>query len=392
MSDPYNVCFLTGALDETSATEVVQTSQQVGFRVTTEVDSLDAYVGDRLCDGNGSISLEYDDVLTVDLFFNLGEQWNWNDPRLLVSFPSRAVDPRVDREGYSRERCLKRASALAELVGTLATVVNPEYVWTMLVRGPEPDAGLRPERRPISENITQLSWLTVFSPSLVEELGGRDRVLKTPAYRVEELDSGHVLVVRTDNPVDPSEGPAVSPEAYLLKGKSLDELQSDQPRIDDPFRHLEPGDLGVDVVIAQENVDGDPTNDDLELVRVEVDDDYRLWDVESEEFVRRVFDEDGDSYGGETTVPSEEHHPPLVHSGYPVEFVAIDSPDGETLITKVMGLDVEIDKLRLLVSMASMVEDADDRREALQTLHSTIDEAKRAADVDGIERLLHRLL
>jgi len=55
-------------------------------------------------------------------------------------------------------------------------------------------------------------------------------------------------------------------------------------------------------------------------------------------------------------------------------------------------LSVELDKLRLLVSLASMVEDADDRNAALETVESTIDDAKRAEDVDGIERLLQRLL
>jgi hypothetical protein len=57
-----------------------------------------------------------------------------------------------------------------------------------------------------------------------------------------------------------------------------------------------------------------------------------------------------------------------------------------------MALDVELDKLRLLASLASMVEDADDRNAALETVESTIDDAKRAEDVDGIERLLQRLL
>jgi len=39
-----------------------------------------------------------------------------------------------------------------------------------------------------------------------------------------------------------------------------------------------------------------------------------------------------------------------------------------------------------------MVEDAADRNAALETVESTIDDAKRAEDVDGIERLLQRLL
>lgn len=390
--DPYNICFLTDPLSVDDVRDVARRCSDAGFRWEGEADSLQAYVDASLDEESATLEFRYDDVLEVSLFFNCGPDWEWNDPKLLVSFSVMALDTNVEFSGYTPQQVRDRISALLDLIRTLTRTVDPEYGWGMLVQGPAPDTGLRPTERPISDQIERLSWITVLSKSLVAAFGGRERVLRTPAWRVEELDTGHVLIVRTDNPVDPTEGPPGAPEQYLLGGKRPGERQTTRPRIDDPFRHLSPGDFGADVVIEQANVDGDPTNDDLELVRCEVDDEYRLWEVETGAFVRRVFDENGEAFGEDPYVPSEEFHPPLVHASVPVEFVALDDPDDENLVTNVMGLDVEVDKLRLLVSLATMVEEADDRESALATAESIVDDAARARDADGVERLLRRLL
>lgn len=390
--DPYNICYLRGPVSESDIRDVVLSCSDTEFQFREEVGSIHDYVDAKIDDEDTTFEFRYDEVLEVDLFFNHGEEWDWNDPKLLVSFSTMALDSSVRFQGYTKSHVRNRLEALLELIEAITRSIDPVYAWGMVLRGPSPDEGLRPSERPISESIERLSWITVFSDSLVEDFGGRERVLRTPAWRVEELDTGHVMIVRTDNPVDPAEGPSVSPEAYLLEGKTLDELRADQPRIDDPFRQLDPGDFGADVVMDQADVNGDPTNEDLRLVRCELDHEYRLWELDSGEFVRRVFDEDGDAFHDAATVPSEEYHPPLVHACVPVEFVALDSSDGDNVVTKVMELDVDVDKLRLLVSLASMVEEADDRVRALDTAESILDDAKRAEDVDGIERMLRRLL
>jgi hypothetical protein len=46
-----------------------------------------------------------------------------------------------------------------------------------------------------------LSWLTVFSPPMVETYG-RETLLDAPAYHVEELADGSVLLVAVENPMD----------------------------------------------------------------------------------------------------------------------------------------------------------------------------------------------
>jgi hypothetical protein len=49
-----------------------------------------------------------------------------------------------------------------------------------------------------------LSWLTVFSPPMVETYS-RETLLDAPAYHVEELADGSVLIITDEDPYSPSE-------------------------------------------------------------------------------------------------------------------------------------------------------------------------------------------
>ncbi|OJH37893.1 hypothetical protein [Cystobacter ferrugineus] len=51
------------------------------------------------------------------------------------------------------------------------------------------------------DKIYEVSWLNVFGPKLVEAVG-RERMLSTPAWRVEELPNGSVLLVLWPTPAD----------------------------------------------------------------------------------------------------------------------------------------------------------------------------------------------
>ncbi|ATB29849.1 hypothetical protein [Melittangium boletus] len=51
------------------------------------------------------------------------------------------------------------------------------------------------------DNVYEVSWLNVFGPKLVEAVG-RERMLSTPAWRVEELPNGCVLLVTRPTAAD----------------------------------------------------------------------------------------------------------------------------------------------------------------------------------------------
>ena len=55
-----------------------------------------------------------------------------------------------------------------------------------------------------NDRYEYLSWLTVFSPPVVETYG-RETLLDAPAYHVEELTDGSVLIITDEDPYSPSE-------------------------------------------------------------------------------------------------------------------------------------------------------------------------------------------
>jgi len=71
------------------------------------------------------------------------------------------------------------------------------------------------------DKVYEVYWLNVFSPKLVESIG-RERVLSTPAHRVEELPNGCVLLVTRPTVAD-----FASEEARLAQARAHVHLRPD---------------------------------------------------------------------------------------------------------------------------------------------------------------------
>jgi len=71
------------------------------------------------------------------------------------------------------------------------------------------------------DKIYEVSWLNVFGPKLVETVG-RERMLSTPAWRVEEFPNGSVLLVTWPTAAD-----FASPEARLAQARAHAHLRPD---------------------------------------------------------------------------------------------------------------------------------------------------------------------
>ena len=202
--DPFRVCYLADSLPSNFL-------DQVGNRVLSHGFSQSDATADQ-------ITVEYDDITTVRIRLNRGEKWDWNEPTVIVSFWTMPLQTNVNvnPDQHTRSKVQQRVDAIVGLLLDIVELVNPAYAWSMLSIGTRPDRGLRPMERPIIDDIARMSWLTVFSEELVEDLGGHDHVLETPAWRVETLESGHIVVIATDNPTDPEYEPASAPEDHLL--------------------------------------------------------------------------------------------------------------------------------------------------------------------------------
>jgi len=199
----YWICFLTDTLSPGIEDDIVSSAEMLGITPEETVD--------------GEIRLQVDSETTVAITINVGDDWEWNDPQLILSFWTKSLKTdSTDNRRNTSENVQECVEKILDLVVELVRLTSPEYAWSMLNVGKQPDAGLRPMERPIAHNISRLSWVTVFSESVAADFGGRDRIVETPAWRVETLDSSHIVVVTTDNPVDPTFEPEGDPEEFLF--------------------------------------------------------------------------------------------------------------------------------------------------------------------------------
>lgn len=171
----------------------------------------------------------------------------------------------------------------------------------------------------------------------------------------------------------------------------------------DPFAALDVGQFGTDVAVYRDDIAERFGNDDLHLVRVYVDENRDLRRVDDDSFVRNVVYRDAEddhelirAMLGDVppAVPDDEQMvSALLSEHVPPSLVRLDDPDGENVVTKVMGLDAETNKYELLVSLGSVAsrpefsdEDLATMERALDTLASMDDDA--AVDAYIEEHLL----
>lgn len=399
LDEPYYICYLKESLSDRERADSIDCCIDQGLVPIDERGepiSERAEISSKTVQGSEIIDFRYDDVITVGLTFNRGESWDWNEPTLLVSLSLERshIDP-----GEEKRAVENRTDDLIAFIAALTKTIQPEYAWGMHIPS-EYETEFRPSERPITEHVDRLSWITVLAPSSVEELGGRDRVLATPADRVDELETGHVLVVKTATPFGYDHETDIV-DRYLLEGTESVDIKGDEtdprddPResgeslqFDDPFRESAAGEIGADVVIEKDAVGGHISNDDLHLRRVTVDENGHLRDLETNEFVRRLYGPDGQIGTLPPDVTTDgELFPPLTLNGVPVEFVRLSDPDGENVLTKCMSLDMDINKFEFLVRLSTSVLTDGYENEDIDAVESLLDSAAALENQDGIGQL-----
>ncbi|HYO56201.1 hypothetical protein [Archangium sp.] len=115
----------------------------------------------------------------------------------------------------------ERSQRLLELVRAWASWYPVHYV--MAHSEADRELALDPNLRPLEayDQLHQVYWLNVLGPEMVKALG-RERVLSTPAYLVEPLPPGNVLIVTRPTVAD-----CLSEEARLAQARALMHLRPD---------------------------------------------------------------------------------------------------------------------------------------------------------------------
>jgi hypothetical protein len=161
--------------------------------------------------------------------------------------------------------------------------------------------------------------------------------------------------------------------------------------VSDPLATLGHGDYGTDLLLAAEAVGADYDNEDLTLVRVYRQDDH-LRSIETDEFVRRLRGPGGDPQGNcPPGVDSDEGGvSPLLLAEIPSAFVTLETPTDENVVTRVMALEVSLDKLELLTQLGAAYTDSEDA--TVREFEALLDDVGGIDDTDAVEHVLRQHL
>ncbi|MFC6756887.1 hypothetical protein ACFQER_09595 [Halomicroarcula sp. GCM10025894] len=290
-----------------------------------------------------------------------------------------------------------------ELLSALAVHLDPLYLAVIntaqVTTGPPPKT-CHPSGVPVE--LERLPWLGVYSEPLIERFGGRERVLDTPAWKVEELENGSVLIVTTRVPWEDygSKHPA---DRYLLDGMDRADAVSPSSEVTlaDPFASFDSGQIGTDICVHRDDIAPEFANEDLNLVPVRVDEHRNLRHLDTDVFVRNVVT---DTTGEKAdivkrmlsdipaTAGDDLYVSALLREVIPPSFVRLDDPDDENVVTKVMALETDVSKIKLLVSLGRVAQQDDFTVEDLDSMEGALDTLAELDDTENIDQYIRERL
>lgn len=318
------------------------------------------------------------------------------DEEAVLSF-GKLVDP---EKGVEEDYVAVRA--IFDLICRIASELDAAYI--SLVHTEKRSMEVVPDERPIPAAVETPPKLGVYSKAVLEGFGGVEGLFDHDPWYVADLEGGHTLVIENESPWGewrpPTDAPYIQSARYSEGDAETQAEQSDGTVLSDPFAALEPGEYGTDVCVSPDDIAAEFRNEDLELLRVYVDEDRNLRRVSDDTFVRNVVVDAPDDNQAFVKamladVPSEvdktdQMVSALLNDPIPPAFVRADSPDDETVVSRVLAFDVDTNKIELLVSLGRAVAH-DDEMDA-GTVESALDALADLEDPKQIERYIETQL
>ncbi|SFR97813.1 hypothetical protein SAMN05216559_1919 [Halomicrobium zhouii] len=333
---------------------------------------------------------------SINLEVNHSDERGPDEPAVSLGLGSAIYPSSVDDAvAYQREM-----DALFELICRLAASVAAGYVAVFDSEGRA--MAVVPTSRPIGDALEQPPIVGIYSADVLDQSGGLDGLYDSPPWYTATLPTGQTVVVESEAPwADGGWQPPTEAE-YLERAAFGDERASDEVDnpdsrgLADPFAALGPGEYGADVCVHREDISRAFPNEDLRLVRVRVDENGDLRRLDGDTFVRNVVDDDpsddtafvkrmlvdvpADATEGDAMVSA------LLHGSVPTDFVRLDGPDDENVVTKVMELDVGASKFELLVSLGRVAQQDDFTSADLASIEGALETLQQLEDTDAVDR------
>lgn len=156
--------------------------------------AIDAIVEHRA----GAITLWYGEWGFLFGIYSSDDTGEWHPDEFSISVDPVYFNP--ERDSESRADVRSHVEELIELTTLLSEFTNPRIVVGSEASTEEALSGSTIPEGHSSDIPASIEWLTVFSPEAVRSIG-KQRLLSVPAWTVESLTDGSVLLVLTDNPL-----------------------------------------------------------------------------------------------------------------------------------------------------------------------------------------------
>lgn len=126
----------------------------------------------------------------------------WVESQVHIELWTQAINFQYYQRSKSKNDALRNVDRYLTAIKSAANILPPTYgfgTWP-----DETDPYDVPGPNELGEGqISNIFWLNIFPRHLIDSLGVKS-VEDIPAYTVEELSSGLILVLTADNPVEPS--------------------------------------------------------------------------------------------------------------------------------------------------------------------------------------------
>jgi len=317
--------------------DTIATYEQAGFE--TDPDNK------RVESGYHIIEISYDS-LQFRIQFNLDEDQSPSEPVLSIGCGHKI------KPAYSDDKAeyLDIMSSIFGLLCRLSATLDVDYAPLFT---PEDRYAYR-EGRPFAEAIEELPRMGVYSAAVIDQFGGLDAMFDSPPWYTATLEDGKTVVVETEMPWLKGGWQPPTDADYRKKATFSDsdeQVQAERRGLADPFAALKIGEIRTDLCVPREKIDSVFRNEDLQLVRVCVDENRDLRRINNNTFVRNIVDDDpGDDAAFLiemlADIPADAAADDLMVSALlqaaiSPELVRLDDPDDENIIPKVMALDTD---------------------------------------------------